>query len=84
MIEEEKRQAYYRFIQDELNNFKDIPLDQAPGPVKLAIEKLMEYDTRDATVQSESIGDLSQTFHELEGLPSDVLSLLQPYRRVKW
>ena len=84
MTEDEKKQAYYELIQDELNNFKDIPLDEAPGPVKLAIEKLMKYDTRDATVQSESIGDLSQAFYELESFPPDVLSLLRPYRRVKW
>lgn len=84
MTEEEKKQAYYELIQDELNNFKDIRLDEAPRPIKLAIEKLMKYDSKDATVQSESIGDLRQTFHELESFPPDVLSLLRPYRRVKW
>lgn len=84
MTEEEKRVAYYELIQDGLNNFKDIPLEEAPRPVKLAVEKLIKYDSKDATVQSESIGDLSQTFHELESFPPDVLSLLRPYRRVKW
>lgn len=84
MTPEEIKAAYFELLQVSLNNFKDKILEESPGPIKLAIEKLLEYDTRDATVSSEGISDLKQSFFEIEGMPSDVKNLISPYRNVRW
>lgn len=84
MTEEELRAAYFELIQDELNNFKDKTLETVKAPVRLAVDKLVEYDSVDRTVSSESISDLSQSFFQLDGFPSDVKALLKPYRTVRW
>lgn len=80
MTVEELKQVYFELLQAELNNFHDITLDKAPGPIKLAVDKLVKYDSKDATVQSESIGDLSQSFFQLKDFPSDVQRLIKPYK----
>lgn len=83
MDEHELKYAYYELLQAELDNFHGIPLESTPFPIRLAVAKLVKYSGRDATVQSERIADLSQTFADIKGFPSDVLALIRPYRRRK-
>ena len=81
MTTEELREVYFELLQAELKNFQNITLTGAPKPIQLAVEKLVEYDSKDATVQSESIGGhLSQTFFQMNDFPSDVKRLIEPYR----
>lgn len=81
----ELEQSYFEMLKDYLNNFNDIQtIDKAPKPIQLAIEKLVKYDSRDATIKSESIADLSKTYADIEGLPQDVLTLIRPYKKVRW
>lgn len=79
------QQAYFDTLKEHLNNFRDIQaLNEAPKPIQLAVEKLIKYDSRDTTVKSESIADLSKTYTDYEGLPADVLALIKPYKKVCW
>lgn len=84
MTLEELKQAYFELIQDDLNNFKDKTLGTVKAPIKLAVDKLVEYDSKDRIVSSESIDGLSQSFFQVSGFPDDVKDLLSPYRNVKW
>lgn len=79
------QQAYFDMLKEHLNNFHGVEtVDQAPKPIQLAVEKLIKYDSRDATVKSESLSDLSKTYADIQGLPSDVLALIKPFKKVKW
>ena len=85
MTEVEIKQAYFELIKEDLNNFRDIDeLDKAPKPIQLAVDKLIKYDNKDRTVQSESIADLKMSYFEVKDFPSDVLALLRPYRKLRW
>lgn len=84
MAEEELKLVYLELIQEELNRFKGKTIEEVPGPIKLAIEKLIEYDSKDSTVQSEGMSDLKQTFFEVKDLPGDVRNLLKPYKSLGW
>ncbi|SMB95371.1 hypothetical protein SAMN00017405_0393 [Desulfonispora thiosulfatigenes DSM 11270] len=85
MTLEELKVVYFQLIKDETGNFKELKqVEEAPGPIKLAIDKLIKYDSKDATVQSEGISDLKQSYFEVKNFPVDVLNLLRPYKRLKW
>ena len=52
-----------------------------PSDLKLAVLRLAEFFyTKAAGVESESVGELKASY---EPLPSDVLKLIEPYRRVR-
>lgn len=85
MTPEEIKQAYFELIKEDLNNFKNIEtLEDAPKPIQLAVDKLIKYDNKDRTVQSEGIADLKMSYFEVKDFPSDVLTLLSPYRNLRW
>lgn len=84
MTEQELKQAYFELIQDDLNNFHDETLETVKLPINLAIDKLVKYDSKDRTVASESISDLSQSFFQVSGFPDDVKALIRPYRKLRW
>lgn len=85
MNENELKQAYFELIKDYLNNFHEIEkIEDAPRPIRLAVDKLIEYGNRDSTVSSEGIADLKVTYFETDGMPKDILALLGPYKRLGW
>lgn len=85
MTSEEIKQAYFELLKAKLNNFHDIEdITEAPKPIQLAVEKLVKYDSQNSTIKSESLSDMSKTYADIDDLPSDVKSLVSPYRRVRW
>jgi len=82
---EQLRQGYFDAIKAFTNNFNDIEVpDRAPLPIQIAVEKMVSYSGNDATIKSESISDLSQTFHDVEGWPNDIRTILYPYCKVRF
>lgn len=85
MTENELSQAYFESIKIYLNNFLEIEsLYNAPMPIQLAIEKLIEYGSKDRTIQSEGIADLKISYFEPKDFPPEVLSLISPYKNIRW
>ncbi|MBU5311908.1 hypothetical protein KQI38_07685 [Tissierella carlieri] len=85
MNENELKEAYFELIKEDLNNFRDISeLENAPKPIQLAVEKLIKYDSKDRTVQSEGIADLKMSYFEVKNFPADVKVMLNPYRKLRW
>jgi len=82
---EEIKQAYFEAIKGYTNNFHDIESPvYAPLPIQLAVEKMFLYGKRDGTIRTESISDLSLTYMEIQGLPNDILMLINPFCKVPW
>lgn len=85
LTEGQLKQGYFEVIKNYTNNFHNITeLEKAPLPVQMAVEKMLEYGSRDSTVKSESISDLSTTYRDMEGLPQDVLNLINPYCKARF
>lgn len=85
MTENELRQAYFEAIKIYLNNFMEIGLlENAPMPIQLAVKRLIEYGSKDRTIQSEGIADLKISYFEPKDFPPDVLSLISPYKKLRW
>jgi hypothetical protein len=79
------RQGYFEAIKNFTNNFHDIEkTEDAPLPIQIAVDKMASFFSRDGSIKSESISDLSQAFQDIDGLPSDILSLISPYCTVSW
>ncbi len=72
------------FVQAECNNdFTDEEGEvQLPGPLKVAIAKMIEYNTRSSGVASKSLGRKSVSY-SLD-FPDSILRLLRPYKRVRF
>ena len=82
MTEEQVRQAYLEWIEDYCNNTFD--KDNLPGGVKLALDQLIKIDPLRFSIQSEQIGDLSQTFANDDGdMPKFIYKWIDPYKRLK-
>jgi len=82
---EKLKQGYFETIKNFTNNFHDTEkLEDAPLPIKIAVDKMASFFSRDGSIKSESISDLSQTFKDIDGLPSDIISLIAPYCTVRW
>lgn len=80
LSEELLKQGYFEAIKNYTNNFPNITeLDKAPIPIQIAVEKMLEYGNQNSTVKSESIADLSTTYRDINGLPQDILNLINPY-----
>jgi len=85
LTSEQLRQGYFEAIKNFTHNFNDIKkLEDAPLPIIIAVEKMDAFFSRDGSIKSESISDLSQTFKDINGLPSDIVSLISPYCKVPW
>jgi len=77
--------AYFDAIKEYTNNFRDIrELKDAPYIIRLAVEKIITLGSRDGSVKSESISDLSLTFHDIQGLPNDIRILIDPFCKVRF
>jgi len=81
LTSEEIRQGWFETVKKYTNNFHNIAtIDDAPLPIRIAVDKMVEFGARDGSVSQEKIADLSLTFRDLEGnLPSDITSLLAPW-----
>lgn len=82
MTGEQIKQAYLDWIEDYCNNTFD--KDDLPGGVKLALDQLVKIDPLDFNIQSEKIGDLSQTFANDDGdIPNFIYKWIKPYKRLR-
>lgn len=79
-----EEQAYFEWIKlytknPDLEKISDY--EQAPAIIKLAVQKMIKWQARDATIASEKIDTLSRSYFEgsAETLPNDILALLRPY-----
>ena len=83
MTDEELRTAYKEWIKKYCNNdFTDDEGDEdLPGGVELALNKLVNKHDK-IGVTSESKGRISVSY--AEGLPDEIKSILNEYRKMKW
>ena len=82
---EEIKQGWFEAIKAYTNNFHCIEeLENAPLPIRMAVEKMLVYAKRDSTLKQQQISDLSQTYFEIETLPQDILVLISPWCKVRW
>ena len=81
----EIKQAYFESIKAFTNNFHNVDcVDAAPLPIRIAVDKMISYGSRDSTIKSKSIADLSITYQDIEGLPNDILTLIHPWCKVRF
>ena len=83
MTDEELRTAYKEWIKDYCNNdfLNDEGVEELPGGVELALDKLVnDYET--VGVVSESKGRISYDY--AAGIPPEIKSMLDQYRKMKW
>lgn len=84
LTEEQLKQGYFEALKNYTNNFHTIrELEKAPLPIQIAVEKMFEYGSQNATIKSESISDLSTTYRDIEGMPQDILNLINPYCKAR-
>lgn len=82
---EQLRQGYFEAIKQYTNNFHDIKLiEDAPLPIRIAVDKMESFFKRDGSIHSEGISDLKLTFKDVDGLPQDIISLIAPYCTVRF
>ncbi|MCL2188433.1 MAG: hypothetical protein FWC16_00760 [Defluviitaleaceae bacterium] len=81
---DEIKQGYYEAIKAFTSNFQDVELEDAPLPIRMAVDKMLTCSTRDSTIKSKSISDLSITYHDIEGLPNDIKTLIYPWCKVRF
>ena len=83
---EQIRQGWFEAIKKYTNNFHDIEcINDAPLPIRIAVDKMIEFGERDGSIAQEKINDLSLTFRDLNGsLPPDILNLLAPWCVVRF
>jgi hypothetical protein len=86
---EEIRQGWFEAIQmythhPELKLIQSV--DKAPLTIRLAVDKIVEFGSRDGSVAQEKIGDLSLTFKDFDvgSLPNNILVLLGPWLTVRF
>ena len=85
LTEEQLRDGYFEMIKQFTNNFHEMEeIGDTPLPVQIAIEKMLVYSSRDDSIKTESIADLTLTYKDVDGLPQDVVSLLAPYCKARF
>lgn len=89
MDENTKKQAYFDWLKIYTNNayLKSIKdYYESPDIIKIAIDKMILYENKDASIQSEAIADLKISYFERVGIPEDICNLISPYfvRKVKF
>jgi len=85
LTQEQLRQGYFEAIKQFTNNFHDIlKIEDAPLPIQIAVDKMGSFLSRDGSIKSESISDLSLTFKDIDSLPQDIISLIMPFCNVRW
>jgi len=89
MTLQEIRQGWFEAIQmrthhPDLMAIKDI--DDAPISIRIAIDKIVEFGSRDGSVTQEKIADLSLTYKDfdVDSLPSNISILLAPWYVVRF
>lgn len=78
----DSKQAYFDWLKlytknptlNLIENYAD-----APDIIKIAIDKMIAYDNKDASIQSEAIADLKISYFEMNGIPKDIFNLIRPY-----
>lgn len=86
---EEIRQGWFEAIQ-KYTHHPELMLiqtvDKAPLTIRMAVDKIMEFGSRDGTVAQEKIADLSLTFKDFDvgSLPNNILVLLGPWCVVRF
>jgi len=82
---EQRKKGYFEAIQQYTNNFHGITeVEDAPMVIQMAVVKMDSFFSRDSSVKSESIADLSITYMDMDGLPHDILSLISPWCKVRF
>ena len=81
------------FLEEESNDLM-VTLVSYPADIKRGIEKLIEYDKKMANkvgIKSETISRMSTTYYDVtaaeeahEGYPSNLLSFLKKYKKMRW
>lgn len=84
MTDADKRKAYLEWINEYTNqDFTDD--DSLPFSIDLALEKLVDLDSSDEIgVESKSQGGKSISFASKDGIPANVMRLIEPFRKVTW
>lgn len=80
------------FLEEESNDLM-VTLVSYPADIKRGIKKLIEYDKKMANkvgIKSETISRMSKTYYDVtaaentEGYPSNLLSFLKKYKKMRW
>ena len=86
---QEIRQGWFEAIQIYTHH-PDLMIiesvDNAPLTIRMAVDKIMEFGSRDGSVAQEKIADLSLTYKDFDvgSLPSNILVLLAPWNVVRF
>lgn len=80
------------FLEEESNDLM-VTLVSYPADIKRGIKKLIEYDKKMSNkvgIKSETISRMSTTYYDVtaaentEGYPSNLLSFLKKYKKMRW
>ena len=96
MTEQEIRDALLDFIKDYCNNDFLVPnpdydeedeeseeyIEVIPGGVKIALEKMIEYNKSTAGVTHKTVSRYSVSY--AQSYPKSILDLLSPYRKARF
>ncbi|AZO96137.1 hypothetical protein [Halocella sp. SP3-1] len=83
MTDEEIRAAYLELIKGYCNNnFIVDDIEVIPAPVNLAVDKLMEMDSVNPNLKSQTEGGIAASYHE--SLPPKIKMMIAPYRKLAW
>lgn len=83
MTDQELRTAYKKWIKDYCNDdfLNDEGVEELPGGVEIALDKLVTKHDK-IGVTSESKGRISISY--AKGLPNEIKSILNEYRKLSW
>ena len=80
------------FLEEESNNLM-VTLVSYPADIKRGIKKLITYDKKMSSkvgIKSETISRMSTTYYDVsaaentDGYPSNLLSFLEKYKKMRW
>lgn len=92
ILEEAIKVVEESFLEEESNDLM-VTLVSYPADIKRGIKKLIEYDKKMASkvgIKSETISRMSTTYYDVsaaentEGYPSNLLSFLKKYKKMRW
>ena len=85
MTDQEKEDAYLQWIKSETNQdfVNDSGEEAIPLDVQLAVDKLMDLDSKDrAGVKSQAKGMVKTSFEE--GIPKEIYDIISNHRKLSW